>query len=62
LAKKIVHPVEKIMSLRVISEPLIPGPWAEVRGPSESELKATRVLEFLIDEASAKVWLFQTTY
>jgi len=55
MAKKIVDPVEKIMSLRVISEHLIPGRWAEVRGPSESELKATSVLEFLIDEASAKV-------
>jgi nitroimidazol reductase NimA-like FMN-containing flavoprotein (pyridoxamine 5'-phosphate oxidase superfamily) len=55
MAKKIVDPVEKIMSLRVISEHLIPGRWAEVRGPSESELKATSVLEFSIDEASAKV-------
>jgi nitroimidazol reductase NimA-like FMN-containing flavoprotein (pyridoxamine 5'-phosphate oxidase superfamily) len=54
-AKKIVDPVEKVMSLRVISEHLIAGRWAEVRGPSESELKATSVLEFLIDEASAKV-------
>ena len=55
VAKKIVDPVKKIMSLRVISEHLIPGRWAEVRGPSESELKATSVLEFSIDEASAKV-------
>jgi nitroimidazol reductase NimA-like FMN-containing flavoprotein (pyridoxamine 5'-phosphate oxidase superfamily) len=54
-AKKIVDPVEKVMSLRVISEHLISGRWVEVRGPSESELKATSVLEFLIDEASAKV-------
>ena len=55
MAKKIVDRVEKIESLRVISEHLIPGRWAEVRGPSESELKATSVLEFSIDEASAKV-------
>jgi uncharacterized protein len=55
MAKKIVDPVEKIMSLRVISEHLIPGRWAEVRGPSESELKATGVLGFSLDEASAKV-------
>jgi uncharacterized protein len=54
-AKKIADPVEKVMSLRVISEHLISGRWVEVRGPSESELKATSVLEFLIDEASAKV-------
>ncbi len=55
VATKIVDPVEKIKSLRVISEHLIAGRWAEVRGPSESELNATSVLEFSIDEASAKV-------
>jgi hypothetical protein len=54
-AKKIADPGEKITSLRIISEHLISGRWAEVRGPSQSELKATSVLEFLIDEASAKV-------
>src|SRR5580693_1606590 len=55
MAKKIVDLVEKVMLFRVISEHLIPGRWAEVRGPSESELRATSVLEFSIDEASAKV-------
>lgn len=55
IAKKIVDPVEKIESLRVISEHLIPGRWAEVRGPSDNELKATTVLEFLIEEVSSKV-------
>jgi uncharacterized protein len=54
-AKKIVDPVEKVISLRVISEHLISGRWAEVREPSESELNATSVLEFLIEEASVKV-------
>ena len=55
MAKKIVDPIEKIDSLRVISEHLIPGRWAEVRGPSERELKATTVLEFFIEEISSKV-------
>lgn len=55
MAKKIVDPVAKVMSLRIISEHLISGRWADVRGPSAGELKATNVLEFLIDEASAKV-------
>lgn len=54
-AKKIVDPVEKVESLRVISEHLIPGRWTEVRGPSDTELKATTVLEFLIAEVSSKV-------
>jgi nitroimidazol reductase NimA-like FMN-containing flavoprotein (pyridoxamine 5'-phosphate oxidase superfamily) len=55
VARKIVDTARKINSLRIISEHLIRGRWAEVRGPSESELKATSVLEFAIDEASAKV-------
>ena len=54
-ARKIVDPEQKIKSLRVISEHLIAGRWAEVRGPSEKELKATTVLEFSIEEASSKV-------
>lgn len=54
-AKKIVDPAEKMDCLRVISEHLIPGRWAEVRGPSQTELKATTVLEFFIDEVSSKV-------
>jgi nitroimidazol reductase NimA-like FMN-containing flavoprotein (pyridoxamine 5'-phosphate oxidase superfamily) len=43
-AKKVVDPIEEIQYLQVISEHLIPGRWAEVRGPSERELKATTVL------------------
>lgn len=54
-ARKVVDPFEKIESLRVISEHLIPGRWVEVRSPSDSELKATTVLEFSIDEVSSKV-------
>src|SRR5216683_6329162 len=54
-ARKLVDPEQKIKSLRVISEHLIAGRWAEVRGPSDKELKATTVLEFSIEEASSKV-------
>jgi uncharacterized protein len=54
-ARKVVDPEQKIKSLRVISEHLIAGRWAEVRGPSAKELKATAVLEFSIEEASSKV-------
>src|SRR5713226_7950103 len=54
-ARKIVDPEQKIESLRVISEHLIAGRWAEVRGPSDKELKVTTVLEFSIEEASSKV-------
>ncbi len=54
-ARKIADPGQKIKSLRVISEHLIAGRWKDVREPSEKELKATTVLEFSIEEASAKV-------
>ena len=33
----------------------MPGRWADVRWPTELELKATTVLKLAIDEASAKI-------
>jgi nitroimidazol reductase NimA-like FMN-containing flavoprotein (pyridoxamine 5'-phosphate oxidase superfamily) len=54
-ARKIADPEQKIKSLRVISEHLIVGRWADVREPSARELKATTVIEFSIEEASSKV-------
>jgi hypothetical protein len=54
-ARKVMDPEQKIKSLRVISEHLIAGRWAEVREPSDKELKATTVLEYSIEEASSKV-------
>lgn len=41
--------------LRVISDHLIAGRWDDVRTPTAKELKATSVLEFTIEEVSAKV-------
>jgi len=54
-AKKVIDALGKLECLKVISEHLIPGRWEEVRGPNESELKATTVLEFFIEEVSSKV-------
>jgi nitroimidazol reductase NimA-like FMN-containing flavoprotein (pyridoxamine 5'-phosphate oxidase superfamily) len=54
-AREVVDPEQKVKALRVISEHLIAGRWADVRGPSQKELKATTVLEFSIEEASSKV-------
>ena len=54
-ARKIEQPEAKIRALRTISEHVIAGRWNEVRGPSDKELKATSVLEFSIEEASAKI-------
>lgn len=54
-ARKIVSAAEKERALRIISEHLISGRWNDVRLPTEQELKATAVLEFTIEEASAKI-------
>lgn len=54
-ARKIEDPAVKTRALQVISDRLITGRWEDVRGPSEKELKATSVLEFSIEEASAKI-------
>ena len=54
-ARKIDEPAQKTRALRIISEHLIAGRWNDVRIPSEKELKATAVLKFSIEEASAKI-------
>ena len=46
---------EKLEALRALTEHIVPGRWAEVRWPSESEMKATTVLSLPLAEASAKV-------
>ncbi len=46
---------EKLRALTTISEHLIRGRWNDVRPPNEKELKATSVLRFDMEEASAKV-------
>ena len=45
----------RLAALFALSEHIIPGRWAEVRGPSESELQQTTVLSLPIEEASAKI-------
>ena len=54
-ARKIKEADRKAHALRILSEHLIAGRWNDVRTPSEQELKATAVLEFSIEEASAKI-------
>jgi nitroimidazol reductase NimA-like FMN-containing flavoprotein (pyridoxamine 5'-phosphate oxidase superfamily) len=54
-ATLIDDPAEKIEALRLLSEHIIPGRWADSRQPNERELKATSILRVPIDEFSAKV-------
>lgn len=46
---------QKLLALEALTEHIIPGRWAEVRGPNEQELKATSVLALPLAEASAKI-------
>ena len=54
-AEMVTHPGEKNKALEAFTEHIVPGRWAEVRGPTEPELKATTVLRLPITEASAKI-------
>lgn len=55
IARKIQEDSAKKDALQVISEQVIAGRWEDVRPPAPNELKATTVLAFEIEEASAKV-------
>jgi len=46
---------EKLRALRAFSEHVMPGRWADVREPSDAELKQTLVLQLPLTEASAKI-------
>jgi uncharacterized protein len=54
-ATLVEDPAEKVQALRLLSEHIIPGRWADVRQPNERELKATSILRVPIEEFSAKV-------
>ena len=45
----------KLDALLALSEHMVPGRWADVREPNESELKQTTVLSLPLTEASAKI-------
>jgi nitroimidazol reductase NimA-like FMN-containing flavoprotein (pyridoxamine 5'-phosphate oxidase superfamily) len=46
---------EKLRALEAFSDRLVPGRWADVRSPTDQELKATSILRLPLDEASAKI-------
>lgn len=54
-AERVDTSEDKSRALQAFTEKLIPGRWADVRSPSEQELKATAVLRLPLGEASAKV-------
>jgi hypothetical protein len=54
-ASLVADPETKLAALFAFSEHVIPGRWAEVRAPTQEELRATSVLSLELTEASAKV-------
>jgi nitroimidazol reductase NimA-like FMN-containing flavoprotein (pyridoxamine 5'-phosphate oxidase superfamily) len=46
---------EKRRALEALVEKLVPGRWADVRGPTDKELRATSVVRIPLAEASAKI-------
>ena len=54
-AEAIEEAKEKFEAMRLFVERVIPGRWANVRPPSEQELKGTMVLAVPLVEVSAKV-------
>ena len=54
-ATGVTAPDEKLAALEAFSERVMPGRWADARGPSRQELKATSILKLPLTEASAKI-------
>jgi len=54
-ARLVDDPGEKMEALRIFTEHVVKGRWAEIRWPDEQEMKATIVLALELEEVSAKV-------
>jgi uncharacterized protein len=54
-ARLVTDAEEKAHALSIVSEQMLPGRWAEARGPNAKEDKATSVVAVSIEEASAKI-------
>jgi uncharacterized protein len=54
-ARLVEDPDEKMQALAAFTNHVVHGRWDDVREPTESELKATAVLAFPLEECSAKI-------
>jgi hypothetical protein len=55
VASAVKSVTKKLRALHAFSEHVMPGRWADVRKPNDTELKQTLVLELPLAEASAKI-------
>jgi uncharacterized protein len=54
-AQRVTDPGEMYRSLEMFTNKIQPGRWDDIRKPDDGEWKATMVLKFVIEEASAKI-------
>lgn len=54
-AEEVRDPGEKWAALDAVVEHVVPGRTADARGPNQKELRTTRVLRVMIEQASAKI-------
>ena len=54
-AAEVVNNDEKLSALKAVMDQMLKGRWEDVRTPTDKELNATTVLEFKLNEVSAKV-------
>ena len=54
-AHLVTDKTELYQALELFTEKVQPGRWTEIRKPTDNEWKATMVLKFKIEEASAKI-------
>jgi len=54
-AVPVTEEAEKFEALRIITEHLVPGRWADARVPAPQEMKGTAVLYVDLEEVSAKI-------
>ena len=54
-AREVTDPAAKRAALAALIERIAPGRWAEIRRPTDDEVRATRMAALALDEASAKV-------
>ncbi len=54
VARVVDDDAEKLHAMEVVTEHVLPGRWAEARGPSETEYKGTLIAALPIEEFSVK--------
>src|SRR5881409_2859436 len=55
VARLVEDEAEQLAALRAFTEHIVPGRWADVREPTQQELRATSVLSLPLAEVSAKI-------